>query len=71
MKQIFINQKTIKLILLDYIHNDIQQLNDQHEMDYLKDLESLYLLYQLLMIMKEIYVKFEYQFLIQSKLKLF
>lgn len=50
--------------LLDYIHNNIQQLNDQHVMNYLKDLIDSYLLYQTLM---KNSVLFEYQFLIQSK----
>jgi hypothetical protein len=53
--------------LLDYIHNDIQQLNDQHVMDYLIELKNLYLLYHLLKMMKEIYSKFEYRFWIPSR----
>jgi hypothetical protein len=53
--------------LLEYIHNDIQQLIDQHVMDYLIKLKNLNLLYHLLKMVMVIYVMFEFQFLIPSK----
>jgi hypothetical protein len=60
-------RKMLRIDLLEYIHNDIQQLIDQHGMDYLIKLKNSNLLYRLLMMMKEIYVMFEFRFWIPSK----
>jgi len=60
-------RKILRIDLLEYIHNDIQQLIDQHVMDYLIKLKNLNLLYHLLKMAMVIYVMFEFQFLIPSK----
>jgi hypothetical protein len=63
-------RKILRIDLLEYIHNDIQQLIDQHEMDYWIKLKNSNLLYRLLRMMKEIYVMFEFRFWIPSKIYL-
>jgi hypothetical protein len=60
-------EEIFSINLLVYIHNDIQQLIDQHVMDYLIKLKNLNLLCHLLMMAMKIYVMFEDRFLIPSK----
>jgi hypothetical protein len=60
-------EEIFSINLLVYIHNDIQQLIDQHVMDYLIKLKNLNLLCHLSMMAMKIYVMFGDRFLIPSK----